>query len=100
MEYYPSQESGHHREPSKHGLSFQCPSKEKANFLKCREQDFAKLQLNIIFLGEIVLKTVMKIFPVIVTALSLRDLKMPNGKMDIKLVLQHLAWVKGQRSTP
>lgn len=41
----------------------------------------------------------MEIFPVIVTALSLRDLKMPNRKMNVKLELQRLAWVKGQRST-
>lgn len=43
---------------------------------KNAEQDFAKPKLNIIFLGEIVFKTVMKIIPVIVTALFHRGLKM------------------------
>lgn len=41
----------------------------------------------------------MTIFPVIVTGLSLRDLQMPNRKMNIKPeLLGPWAWVKGQRS--
>lgn len=40
------------------------------------EQDFAKPKLNIIFLREIVFKTVMKIFPVTGTALFHRGLTM------------------------
>lgn len=77
-------------------MSFQCPAKENANFKKFIEQDFAKPKLNMIFLGEIVLKTVMKIFPLAVTALFHRDLRMTQREVNIKLVLQHLAWVEGQ----